>query len=174
MNFELIVACDSLYSIGKNGILPWYLPEDLIHFREKTNNHILVMGRKTFDSLPTGPLKNRIHIVISRSPSKYECHDDSVLFTNMENSISTVTKIQKHTGKKVFVIGGADIYRLFLDYCNIIHLTRIHCDSGGDVFFPSDTLNSYVQTNKTPIFRSKHQDIPYQFFTYTRNFSSDL
>ena len=64
-NFELVVAMDVDGCIGSNNTIPWSLPEDLKHFKELTENNIVIMGRKTFESLPNGPLKNRMNIVIS-------------------------------------------------------------------------------------------------------------
>ena len=67
MNYELIVAMSKNGVIGNNNKLPWYIPEDLVNFSELTKGHIIIMGRKTFESLPNGPLKNRLNVVLSRT-----------------------------------------------------------------------------------------------------------
>ena len=67
-DFEMVVAVDTNGCIGKANSIPWHLPEDLKHFKELTLNQIVIMGRRTFESLPNGPLKNRLNIVISSQP----------------------------------------------------------------------------------------------------------
>ena len=103
MNFELIVAFNNKNVIGINNTIPWYVPEDLKQFRKTTKDHIVVMGRKTFESLPNGPLKNRINVVITNKT--IESHNADVYFCNFDDSFALLEKLQKETEKKVFIIG---------------------------------------------------------------------
>ena len=85
MNFELIFASDINGVIGNNNTIPWYVPEDLSYFRKITTYGIVVMGRKTFESLPNGYLKNRINIVITNNYKNYNNIDNTLIFTDFDN-----------------------------------------------------------------------------------------
>lgn len=164
MNFELIVASDKNGVIGNNNTIPWHIPEDLKHFRQLTINNIVVMGRKTFESLPNGPLKDRINIVITQNPHQYK-NTDSVIFSNMDN-VFDIIKHNNNTNKKVFIIGGSEIYNLFINYCSIIHLTQVDTESQGNIIFNIDT-QSLSLIDKSDIMFSKNNSIPFQYFTYS-------
>ena len=111
---ELIVAKNNKNAIGNNGDLMWHLSKDLQHFRKLTQNQIIVMGRKTYASLPNGPLKNRIHVIITRDPSKYTREILDVYFVTLEESSFLIDNLQKKYNKSVFIIGGSEIYNLFI------------------------------------------------------------
>ena len=140
MNFELIVAFNNKNVIGINNTIPWYVPEDLKQFRKTTKDHIVVMGRKTFESLPNGPLKNRINVVITNKT--LESHNTDIYFCNFDDSFALLEKLQKETEKKVFIIGGNTIYNQYFKYCTRFHITVIDDDQDGDVFF-SHTLEMF-------------------------------
>ena len=129
---ELIVAMNENSVIGitdasGNQKIPWHLPEDLRKFREKTQGHIVVMGRKTFDSLPNGPLSDRIHVVLTRT-HKTSKTPDSVIYTSSEECHELLLRLQAiNPNKKIFICGGADIYRMFLDKCRKFHITVVQC-----------------------------------------------
>lgn len=170
MNFELIIASDKNGVIGINNTIPWHIPEDLKHFRLLTINNIVVMGRKTFESLPNGPLKDRINIVITQHPHQYE-NTDSTIFTNMEN-VFDIVKQHNSSNKKVFIIGGSEIYNLFFNHCSIIHLTRVHIESlncSNCVNFNFD-IQSLSLIDKSDIMISKNNSIHFQYFTYSQSF----
>jgi dihydrofolate reductase len=102
-------------------------------FCEKTANSILVMGRKTFESIPNGPLHGRIHVVVTRTPALYTpeyIDDDSVFFVRMEDADGMVRMLlgtyPKSAIPRVFVCGGADIYAAFLCRCQTLHITYVH------------------------------------------------
>ena len=132
-DFEMVVAVDTNGCIGKANTIPWHLPEDLQHFKELTLNHIVIMGRNTFESLPNGPLKNRLNIVISsRSDFIYintnviETYINNVIVTNMNNVFDIIDKnLSLYINKKVFIIGGSQIYNMFINYCSKVHITSL-------------------------------------------------
>lgn len=134
MNFELIVAFNKKNVIGIDNKIPWYVSEDLKQFRKTTKDHIVVMGRKTFESLPNGPLKNRINVVITNKTIESDNMD--LYFCNFDDSFALFEKLQKETEKKVFIIGGNTIYNQYFTYCTRFHITVIDDDQDGDVFFP--------------------------------------
>ena len=131
MDIHLIWAQDENGGIGKNGKLPWHISEDLINFKSITSNNPIIMGRKTWDSLPFKPLPNRRNIVLSK--------------TNQENA-ETYHSIEKcldvlktDNAEKVFIIGGRSIYKLFFQKATYLHITYINIiEPGIDEFFPID------------------------------------
>jgi dihydrofolate reductase len=166
MQFELIVVQSSDGIIGANNKIPWYLPEDLQYFKKTTERGIVVMGRKTFESLPNGPLKNRYNIVLTNGESK---EYDNVCFTNIENMWSVLHDHIKEKGNnstvehgeypKIFVIGGSEIYKLLMPYCNKIHMTIIYDQIfEGDTYFPftmEELQEKYRISLETEILHSK-------------------
>jgi dihydrofolate reductase len=143
---ELVVAMTTNGIIGKASGLPWHIPEDLKRFRKLTEGSVVVMGRKTYNSLPYGPLKNRINLVLSREPGR-ESQYDNLIFVTMENIFHVLDQYQQEN-KKIFIVGGSEIYKLFWDHCTTIHITHVLDDTiEGDTFFPHDmqsTLSSCV------------------------------
>ncbi len=140
MNINLIVAIDKKNGIGKNNLLPWYLPADLKHFKTITTGHPIIMGRKTFDSIGKA-LPNRRNIVISRQ--------SGVVIPGVElcNSFNNALDLCKNE-KDVFIIGGAQIFNLALPIANVLYLTIIHKDFDADVFFPEISMNEWNEEEK--------------------------
>jgi dihydrofolate reductase len=165
---NLIVAHSLNRVIGSDGGIPWTVPEDLKFFSTMTQNSIIIMGRKTFESLPNGPLKNRVNIVITKNV----IDNDKVIFANMDNVFNIIEEQQKICKRKVFVIGGSDIYKLFFNYCDMVYVTLIHMEINGDIKFPYD-MNEFVKNGifkigfKGDVLRSK-KDVDYQFFTFEK------
>jgi dihydrofolate reductase len=171
MNYELIVAMSKNGVIGNNNKLPWYIPEDLVNFSELTKGHIIIMGRKTFESLPNGPLKNRLNVVLSRTIyNNNNNFDENVLFTTMDY-LNTILKLHQKHNQKIFIIGGSEIYNIFIEQCNKLHITMVDEIIDGDSYFPFDKnfLTTYYKVvNKSEILYSKNKNIPYQYMTYDR------
>lgn len=129
----IIVAISENNVIGKDGDIPWHIPEDLKHFKEKTTGHSVIMGRKTFESLPEDykPLPNRKNIVLTRSGLE-EKHEDVEEVEDLEKAYEEAEEY----GGKAFIIGGATVYEQTLDEVDKLVLTRIHEEYEGDTFFP--------------------------------------
>lgn len=169
---HLIVAFNKKNVIGLNNKIPWYIPEDLKMFKELTNNHIIVMGRKTYESLPKKPLPNRIHVVITAQHESYQS-TEHVIFTDIENSINCITQLNRDSDneKKVFIIGGSSIYQYFFQYCSHFYITNIFNDCEGDTFFPYK-LEIFKNTNKFENVYSStvnsYENTKYQFELYKR------
>src|SRR3989344_46181 len=134
MILSIIAAADEDNVIGIGNTLPWDLPADLQYFREKTKGHIVIMGRKTFDSIVEKighPLPNRRNVVITKKGSLYE--GDCDLVTSIDEAIELA---EQADAKEAFIIGGQQIYEIAMAYANRIYLTRIHSHFEGDKFFP--------------------------------------
>lgn len=131
----LIAAAAQNNALGKNNTLIWHLPNDLKRFKSLTLDGYIIMGRKTFESLP-GILPRRKHIVITRNPDFH--HDDAIRVGSLEEALDLVP-----ADKEAFVIGGGEIFDLGLKIADKIELTRIHHDFDGDVFFPEMNLDQW-------------------------------
>jgi dihydrofolate reductase len=128
----IIAAVSENGVIGKDGDIPWYYPDDLKHFKEKTINHPVIMGSSTYRSLPEDfrPLPSRHNIVLTRSGVEV---DESV---DIANSLDEAWKLAEKYDEKAFIIGGETIYEQTLSEADQMILTRIHQDYDGDTFFP--------------------------------------
>lgn len=124
----LVLARASNGVIGANGTLPWHLPMDLRHFKALTQAKPMIMGRKTFDSLP-GLLPGRRHIVLTRDEDWAE--DGAEVVHSMDEAIAAAN------APHVAVIGGAEIFTLFLPHADRIELTEVHAEVAGDTYMPA-------------------------------------
>lgn len=128
---KLIVAVDKNWAIGKNGDLLAHIPLDMKHFKEKTMNNLVVMGRKTLESFPgQKPLVNRTNLVLTRNTS-YSANGVEIFHS--------IQELQKRLDghDNVFIIGGGEIYHEFLRYCDEAIVTYIHQEFEADTFFPN-------------------------------------
>lgn len=170
-NCELIVAYDKNRAIGTttSNSIPWNVPEDLAHFKQittETPNTVIVMGRKTFESIGSKPLKDRIHIVLTKNTALKNSNRPEIIFAEDYNMPYLFEKFKDN---RVFIIGGREIYDMFFDMCKVIHVSMIHVESGGDVLFPR-TIDetAFDTTNTSEIMISTVDNTPYQFFTFTK------
>ena len=124
---ELVVARADNGVIGHEGKLPWHLPADLKHFKITTMGAPMIMGRKTYESLP-GLLPGREHIVLT--------HDKEWKADGVKVAHSLEEALSLAAGDRVSVVGGAEIYREFLPLAERIHLTEVHIAPEGDTWFP--------------------------------------
>lgn len=129
--------------IGKEGEIPWHIPEDLQHFKEKTTGHTVIMGRKTFQSLPDGfkPLPDRENIVLTQSDFSPE--NESV---KLANSLDQAW--EEAENEKTFIIGGAGIYRQTMDKADKMILTEINDEYEGDTYFPEFSEENWKETSR--------------------------
>ena len=127
---SIIVAIASNNVIGKDNKLLWYLPEDLKRFKKLTTNHTIIMGRKTFESIGK-VLPDRKHVVLTHNLD-YVVDDPNV------EIVHSIEDIQKYIDdeEENFVIGGALIYRMLIDKCKRMYVTKINRDFEGDAIFP--------------------------------------
>ena len=129
MNVHLIWAQDNNGGIGKNNKLPWHISEDLINFKKLTLGNTIIMGRKTWDSLPKKPLPNRRNIVLSSKKV-----DAIESYNSIEICLKSLTKDKI---SDIFIIGGEMIYNNFFNYADILHITFIKQNIEGiDTYFP--------------------------------------
>lgn len=125
----MIFAADNDWAIGRDGGLLCRLPEDMKSFKERTTGHVVVMGRKTYESFPKRPLPDRENCVISRSVKELE---GAKVFGSVVDFLQYADTIKD----EVFVIGGGEIYSAMLPYCERAIVTRVYENFGGDTFAP--------------------------------------
>ena len=137
---SIIVAIASNNAIGKNNDLLWHISDDLKRFKKITSGHPVIMGKRTFESLPRRPLPNRRNIVITDIPG------ETVEGCEMAYSITDAVSLCKQDDEN-FIIGGASIYRQFLPLADRLYITRVHKSFEGDVFFPEIEKNQWLLTS---------------------------
>jgi dihydrofolate reductase len=140
MTISLVVAMDENGLIGNGDKLPWYLPADMKHFRYITVGKNVLMGRKTYESLGEVPLPNRKNIILSKSITpNYDYFFDGEKDLLIVNSIEEVIRLFR--GLDIYVIGGAEIYRQFMNFAEVIYMTQVHGEFEGNTYFPLDLLD---------------------------------
>ena len=151
--------------IGRDNGLLWRLPEDLKHLRAVTMGAPVIMGRRTWDSLPERfrPLPGRHNIVLSRSAG-FEAPGASVVAT-LDDAIALA---QRDTPERAFVIGGEQIYRAALPHADELVLTEIERDFDGDTFFPSFDRAAFIETQRERHHAGPPNDFGFSFVTYRR------
>lgn len=132
MDFTIIAAMDSQRGIGKNNDLPWHLSKDLKHFKEQTMGGTVIMGRRTWESIPAKyrPFSGRLNIVLTRDP-EYKIQTEVLLASSLEEAL-------KQAEGKIFVIGGAHVFAEAIEHpqCTQLMLTEIQSSFECDAYFP--------------------------------------
>ena len=142
MIISLIAAMNKKRVIGKNGSLPWKLPEDLRRFKRLTLEHPIIMGRKTFEAIGR-PLPGRTNIVLTRDMS-YQSPGCTVVHYQDE----ALARAENTKSDEVFIIGGAEIYAQFLPRADKMYLTFVEHDGEGDARFPEFDADEWIETER--------------------------
>ena len=160
-----IVAVDENFGIGYKGELLCRIKNDLDRFKKLTTGSVVVMGRKTWDSLPTKPLPNRTNVVITNNVDGMQIKN-GVIYTTLDLFENCITEIGNEYD--VFVIGGGQIYKKLLPYCSHVHLTKVHKTfENVDTYFPNINNDEWDITLDGDIIHTKN-GIDYQFYVYQR------
>lgn len=160
-----IVAVDQNWGIGYQGQLLEQLPPDMKYFKEVTENHMVICGRKTWDSIPKKPLTRRLVIVISSRGFKVE---PGAVFLDMPHAMVHINQIKDDDEQEWFVIGGGEIYKQLLPYCDRVYVTKIekyHKDI--DTYFPNLDKDPQWEVSGCTELR-EYNNIYYTFLTYDR------
>lgn len=166
MRLSLIVAMAANGVIGRDGDLPWRISEDLKHFKALTMGKPMIMGRKTWESLP-GALPGRPHIVVSRDAG-YRA-DGVEVVGGIETAVARGEALAAEAGvEEVMVIGGAEIYRLALPHGGRIYLTEIEDDVPGDTRFPEIDRADWTETESDGPMSDEKTGLSYRFVTLDR------
>jgi dihydrofolate reductase len=152
MRVSLIVAAAENDVIGRDGDLPWHLPDDLRHFRALTAGHVVVAGRRTHEGILARlgrPLPDRLTVVVTSSGPVVS--DGAFAQPSVPAALAAARAAEAFAGRdEVFVIGGAGVYAAALPAVDRIHLTRVRGDVEGDVRMPAGWLDGFVLVGETP------------------------
>ena len=165
-----IVAVDSNYGIGNNNELLAHIPEDMKMFKEITNGGSVIVGSRTYESLPKKPLPNRTNIIITRKcKKKPKVQKDGTVHSNLEHIKSWLFDekvISDNNG--IYVIGGGVIYKELLPFCERAYVTRIlHAYDNADTYFPNiDNMPEWELTSASEV--KEYEGVQYQFCIYDR------
>ena len=154
---NMIVCKNNFDYIGKDNKMLYHIPKDLAFFKRKTVNHVIIMGRKTFESLP-GMLSNREHWVITRDPS-----------FNKARSFNSIDDVLEAIDPNVdyYIIGGGEIYKQFMPYADCLYITEVDDFKVGDVRFPSIDLTKWsLSVSRTDV--DEKSNLTLRFKKYLR------
>jgi dihydrofolate reductase len=163
MKLSHIVAVSKNNVIGSKSDLPWEIPEDMKFFRDKTKGKMLIMGRKTFESVGH-PLPKRLNVVVTRQPGYTHPAENVVVVQSIDEAVEYCRHRTTEYGEEVFIIGGGEIYKETLAIADIIYLTRIHQDFSGDTFYPKLNPVDFELIES----RDRTEPIAFTFQTFVR------
>ncbi len=159
MNISIIAAIAENNVIGKDNKLIWHISEDLKRFKKLTTGHSIIMGRKTYESLPFKPLPNRENIILSSQKG-----------LNFEEAkiIHSINETLNHckNEEEIFICGGAEIYRSFLPITNRLFLTKVHHTFEGDTFFPEIDYSKWKIESESEMLFDEKSELHYTFINY--------
>ncbi|CAI8342017.1 MAG: hypothetical protein CNE98_06685 [Bacteroidetes bacterium MED-G17] len=164
MNISIIVAMAKNRAIGKNNDLPWRIKDDMKIFRQTTLNHVVMMGRKSMESMGNRPLKHRTNLVITRSNTY---NPEGVIICNsFESAISLAKDLDE---KELFVLGGGEVYAQLIDKCNKMYISHIQTDIvDADVYFPEVDWSKWEQISRESFEQNERNEFPFDFTIYER------
>ena len=159
---SIIVAKAKNNVIGKDNQLIWNLPEDLKRFKSMTENHTIIMGRKTFESLGR-VLPNRKHIVFSQNPD-FQVNDENV------EVVHSMLQIQQYieSEEEAFVIGGAMIYGLLMPHVTKMYITQINENFEGNIIFPKFDTEKWEVIEREEVIKDENNKFDYEYITYKK------
>lgn len=159
MTVTIVVAIAENYAIGKSNQLLWHMPADLKHFKQITSGHTIIMGRKTYDSVGK-PLPNRRNIIISRQ-------DVTIPGCEVVQSVEDALELCANEDE-VFIVGGAEIYKLAMNKTDRIYLTIIHHSFDADSFFPEIDYMEWKEVSREDHPADEKHKYAYSFITLER------
>jgi dihydrofolate reductase len=158
---SIIVAVSEDWGIGKDNELLWHISEDLKRFKRLTLGKTVLMGKKTWESLPRKPLTGRKNIVLTDDIQ--ESIESAVTAYSIEDALSKCSP-----DEEVFVIGGGSIYRQFMPLADRLFITHVHRKAPADIYFPEIDMKIWEITEKEELVSGENQNIPYTYAIYER------
>lgn len=149
MTINAIFACDANFGIGKNNDLPWDRHDgDMLWFRNNTKGHVVVMGRKTWESIGSKSLPNRTNVVVTSQDlmSDEGAKPHATWNGDIDLCISHLKKTYPEL--KIWIIGGADIYKQAFPYCDHIYMTKFHAEYDCDTFIDTNKFSSFIEMTR--------------------------
>lgn len=155
---SFVVAMDENRAIGKDNDLPWYLPNDLKHFKKTTMGKPIVMGRKTYESIGK-PLPGRENIVVTRDES-YKAEGTTI--------VHSVDEVLKMNAEEICVIGGSEIFKQFLPVADRLYITEIHHTFDADTYFPELNDDEWKEVSRTAGIVDEKNKYPHDFVVHEK------
>lgn len=167
-NLSIIVACSENMAIGRDNDLLWHIGDDLRRFKQLTSGHAVIMGRRTFDSLPKKPLPKRHNIVLTHDTAfRYDVPATATGSLSVAHSLPQVLKMVADE-EEAFVIGGGNIYKAFLPMVNRLYVTWVHRHFDGDTFFPTIDRSCFRQVGASERMTDLESGLEYSYAEYVR------
>lgn len=165
-----IVCVDKNWGIGYQGELLTHIPEDIKFFKEMTTNNVVIMGRKTYESLPVKPLSNRTNIVITSKVNGKEINKDGVMFVSMDFIKTYLETLSPISPIDYYIIGGGQIYKELLPYCHTSYVTKVNCAyKNVDTYFPNlDEIKNWEEWVEEDNKSRWYYGVEYKFCVYER------
>lgn len=164
-----VVAMSQNRAIGKNNQLPWHISEDLKHFKKLTDGGIVIMGRKTFESMGSKPLPNRTNFVITTNLDYESEHGNVIIFHNLDDALTQAASLAHGKGlDTIWVIGGEKIFEqamLFTDRLEVTHVDTVI--DNANAFYPQID-DDFVKIQESDTFTDDKSGLGYQFVTYQK------
>jgi len=157
---KILVAFDENRVIGKNNTLIWHLPADLQRFKALTTGHVIIMGRKTYESIGK-PLPNRTTIVITRQA---EFNSEGII--TVHSLGEAILKAKSISREDIYIVGGAEIYQLSLAHADQILVTQLHDIFDGDAYFPEIPMDAWEIVEREKGVTDEKNKFQYSFLTY--------
>ena len=158
---SIIVAVSEDWGIGKDNELLWHISEDLKRFKSLTFGNTIIMGKRTWESLPRRPLPGRKNIVLTDKED--ELIENSVTAYSIEDALGKCEK-----NEEIFIIGGGSIYRQFMPVADRLYITHVHKKAPADIYFPEIDLKIWEITEKEEFKTEGENSIPYTYTIYER------
>lgn len=159
---SIIAAVADNLAIGKSNDIPWHLPADMKHFRQLTTGHAVVMGKRTFESLPNGPLPNRKNIVLTSVMSE-GVNEGYFEADSLEDAVYLC-----ENEKQIFIIGGATVYNQCIEKVDSMYITWVHREFLADTFFPVIDFDKWEEVIHEDHDADENNLYPYTFSEYKR------
>lgn len=162
MIISQIIAASLNNVIGKNNALPWKMPTDMAYFKNTTWGHHIVTGRKNYEAEGKA-LPGRVNIVLTRSLD-YKI-PDGIVVQRFDDAVAIAAQVDE---EELFVVGGAEIYRLAMPYTDRIYLTRIHSEIDGDTFYPEPDWAEWNEISKESHLKDEQNPYDFDFIVFER------
>jgi dihydrofolate reductase len=158
---SIIVAVSEDWGIGKNNELLWHISEDLKRFKRLTSGNTVIMGKKTWESLPRKPLPGRKNIVLTDNPK--EAIENSVTAYSIDDALSKCRQ-----DEEIFIIGGGSVYRQFMPLADRLFITHVHKKASADVYFPEIDSEIWEIAEEKEFRSNETNSIPYTYRIYKK------
>lgn len=159
---SIVAAVADDYAIGYKKKLPWKISADLKHFKKLTTGHAVLMGKRTFESLPGGPLPDRKNIVLTSflSEAVVEGYFEAI---SVEDALEICSGVEE-----IFVIGGSAVYKQFMDLADKMYITWVHGEFKADTYFPEIDFSQWKEISKEDFPADEKNECPYSFVVYEK------